>query len=76
MAEGGAELIWLLLPPVVGELDHRVGLFIAVADEGQGEFAARIVLAAQQLHAELAGIERDRFVQVEHPDHGVQQLAG
>ncbi|MNR44061.1 hypothetical protein D3C85_1627570 [compost metagenome] len=46
---------------------------VAVADEGQGELAIRIVLAAQQGHAKHFGIEGDGFVQVADTQHGMQQ---
>ncbi len=77
MAEGRADRIGLLLAPIMGQLDRGVIGFVAVADEGQGEFPARIVVAAQQLHAEMAGVEIERLVEVEHPNHRVQQpIAG
>src|SRR5688572_11987912 len=39
MTEAGADRIGLLLTPVVGELDHRVRAFVAIAHEDEGEFA-------------------------------------
>ena len=72
VAETLAQRVRLLLPPVVGELDHRFVGFVAVADEGQRELAAGILLISQQLHAEQPSVEIDRFVEVEHADHGVQ----
>src|SRR5262249_7018085 len=65
MAEAAADGIGLLLAPIMGQLDHRIVVLVAIADEGQRELAAGIVLAPQQLHAEVAGIEIDRFLQVE-----------
>ena len=54
VAEAGAELIGLLAAPVEGELEHRVGVLRPVADEGVGELATRIIVPAQQLHAEIS----------------------
>ncbi|MDT4885529.1 hypothetical protein FQZ97_1217680 [compost metagenome] len=70
MAVAGAQLV-AVHAPVVGQLDHAVVGFIAVADEGQGELAVRIILAAQQGHAEHFGIEDDGFVQVADTQHGM-----
>lgn len=59
--------------PVVGQLDHAVVRLVAVADEGQGELAFRIILAAQQGHAQHLGIEGDGFFHVADAQHGMQQ---
>ena len=58
--------------PVVGELDHRMGVLVAVTDEGEGEAARGIVLAAQQPHAENVAVKSQRLLQVAHPEHGVE----
>ncbi len=60
----------------MGELDHAVVVLIAIADEGQGELARRVILAAQQLHAEMARVEIDRLIHVHDADHRVQQTVG
>src|SRR6059036_729129 len=36
--------------PVIGQLNHRIVLLVAVADKRQSEFAAGVVLVAQELH--------------------------
>ena len=73
VAEGRADLVRLGLVPVVRQLDDCVFLLIAIADEGERELAARIVLPPQQAHAQEPGVEIDRLFQVEHPDHRVQE---
>src|SRR4029077_5770379 len=72
MAEAGAQFVGLLLPPVEGQLDSAVLALVAVADEGQRVLAGRHLALAQQLHAHRPGIEGERFVEILHPDHGVQ----
>ena len=62
--------------PVVGELNHsRVG-FLAVAQKGQGETAAGVITAAQQLHAHHFGVEAEGPLQIRNPQHGVEQTHG
>jgi hypothetical protein len=56
----------------VGQLDHRGLVLGSVADEGQGELAAGIVLLAQQRHAQGLRVERDRAIEIADPNHGVQ----
>src|SRR3546814_5599034 len=60
VAESGAEFVGLLLAPVMGQLDDGVRRFVAIAYESKREFARRIVLLAQELHAEQAGVEVER----------------
>src|SRR5690606_37287184 len=78
VAEGGAEpvarrLVGAGLGPVVGELeDRRVGLF-AIADEGEREATARVVLAAQQPHAEPVAPEAQGGVEIADAEHRVQE---
>ncbi len=75
VTERGAQLVVAsrCVRPVVGELeDGGLGL-VAVADEGEREGAARIVLAAQQLHAQLVAIEVKGAIEVAHPEHRVEQ---
>jgi hypothetical protein len=57
----------------MGELEDGSLGFVAVADEGEREGAARIVLAAQQLHAQLISIEVKRAIEVPHPEHRVEK---
>ncbi|MNI93117.1 hypothetical protein D3C73_1510140 [compost metagenome] len=57
----------------MGQLDHAVVRLVAVADEGQGELAIRIILAPQQGHAQHVGVEGDGFIQIADSQHGVQQ---
>src|SRR3954471_6017003 len=65
MAISIAELIGFGIP-VVRELEDG-GIFLAaVADEGQREFAVREILLAQQLHAQHAGVEIERALQIAH----------
>jgi hypothetical protein len=45
---------------------------VAVADEGERELALRVILLPQQLHAERAGVEGERFLEVVHAQHRVQ----
>jgi hypothetical protein len=71
VAEAGAEVV-AFRAPVVGELDHGAFGFRAVADEGEGEPAVRIILPAQQAHAEYFGVEPERALEVTDPEHGVQ----
>src|SRR5579883_459209 len=72
MAEGGADRIRLLLIPVIGELDHRIGRLVAIADKGEGVAAFRDFALAQHLHAEEPRIEIERLLEVEYAQHGVQ----
>ena len=72
VAVSGTQLI-VLDAPVVGQLDHTVMRLVAVTDEGQGELAVRIILAAQQGHAQHLGVEGDGFVQIADTQHGMQQ---
>ncbi len=51
-------------------------LLRAVADEGERERAAGVVLLAQQLHPERLGVEAKRALEVTHPDHRVQDSHG
>src|SRR5262249_6380108 len=62
MAEPGAELVGRRLVPIVGELDHGVGVLRAIADEGVRELAFRIVGLAQQAHSQLIAIEAKRAI--------------
>ena len=71
VTEAGADIVGLLAPPVERQFDHGMRLFRAVTDEGIGELAAGIFVTSQQFHAEHLGVESDRSVKVEHPDHGV-----
>ena len=71
VAVGVAELVFFHAP-VAGELEHRRIRLLAVADEGEGEFTLRVVLAAQQPHAEHLGVETQRFFKISHPQHGVK----
>jgi len=61
-----------LSAPVVGKLQDRLVAFVAVADERQRELAIRIVLLAQQAHAEHVSVEVDRALQISDPKHGVK----
>src|SRR6185312_13497484 len=74
MAEGIARLV-ALDAVIVGELDHRLAVFIAVPDEGQGVFPVRHVAAAQLLHPEQPRVEIDASLEVANPDHGVEKAA-
>ena len=71
MAIGGPQFI-VLGVPVVGQFEHGLILFLAVTDKGQGEAAFRVILAAQQVHAEDVGIEGEGAVEVDDAQHGVQ----
>src|SRR5690606_11935098 len=51
MAETGAVGIVFLLAPIVSQLQDRMVCFVTIADEGQGEFASRIVLPPKNLHS-------------------------
>src|SRR5690606_6405886 len=62
--------------PVVGQLDDAVLGLVAVTDECQGELPFRVVLAAQQGHAQHFGVEGDGFVQIADAQHGMQQSHG
>src|SRR3546814_11011647 len=73
VAESGAEFVGLLLAPVMGQLDDGVRRFVAIAYESKREFARRIVLLAQELHAEQAGVEVERPVEILDPEHGVEK---
>lgn len=72
VAIAGAQLI-LVHAPVIGQLDDAVVVLVTVADEGQGELAVRVILAAQQGHAQDFGIEGDGFIHVADAQHGMQQ---
>src|SRR5205814_8640294 len=73
MAEAAAEGIGLRLLPIMGQLDDGAVVLIAIADKGQGEFAGRIVALAQQLHAELLGVEMQRLIEILDAKHRVQK---
>ena len=62
--------------PVMGQLDHRVIFFVAIADKCESELSTGKILFAQQLHPELLAVELQRFVKVVDANHGVQQLHG
>src|ERR1700722_1020942 len=53
---GGADFV-LRGAPIPGQFDDGGLLLIAVADEGESEFAAGEVVLAQELHPELVAIE-------------------
>src|SRR5439155_9767570 len=53
------------------QLDDGLLVLRPVADKGVGELTAGIVVPPQQCHAENFGIEGNRLVEVENPDHGV-----
>ena len=57
MAEAAAQRVRFRLIPVVGQLDHRVALLVAVADKSERELAGRIVALADQVHAELRVVD-------------------
>jgi hypothetical protein len=44
MAVGGTDLV-IVIAPIVGQLDPRMALPLAIADEGQRELAAREVVS-------------------------------
>ena len=75
VAIAGADLVGFDAP-VVGQLDHGAVRFVLVADEGEGELAFGVVVAAQQAHAEDFGIEGQRLVEVADAQHGVQESHG
>ena len=58
--------------PIPGQLQHRVFGLVAITDKGIGKAAVRVVLAAQQGHAEHFGVEGDGFFEVSNTEHGVQ----
>src|SRR5262249_9561571 len=72
LPEAGAELVGLLLIPVVGQLDYGMLLFVAIADESQRVLAFRDLTLAQHLHAHRTGVEGQRLVEVLHPNHRVE----
>ncbi len=51
MTPAATQIVWLILVPVVGQLDGRVTRFRALADKGVGKLAVGIVRASQYLHA-------------------------
>src|SRR5262249_35831791 len=71
VAESIAEIV-VLRVPVVRELDDGRRRLVAVADEREREAARLVVAPAQELHAEHAGVERERLLEIVHPDHGVE----
>src|SRR2546428_855443 len=73
--EAGAELVELRVP-VVRELEDGVVALVAVADEGEREAAVRVVLAAQEPHAEHVAVEAERALEVPDPQHGVEHAHG
>ena len=62
--------------PVVGELQHRLVPLRSVSNEGQREPSTRVVLAAEQLHAEQLRVEGDGPLQIPDPEHGVEHPHG
>ena len=75
MAVGRAQLVAAGIP-VVGEFNHgRVGL-LAIAHKGQGETAAGVIAATQQLHAHHFGVEAEGSLQIRNPQHRVEQTHG
>src|SRR4029077_3863193 len=73
MAEGTAQIIWLGLSPIVGQLYHGIACLVAISDESERKLAGRIVALARHLHAELVGVEIKRRIEIAYPDHCVQQ---
>jgi hypothetical protein len=71
MAVAAAEFI-LPDPPIIGQFDDSLAIFVAVTDKGEGEFAVRVVLAAQKPHLQDFGVELERPVQIAGSQHGVQ----
>src|SRR3546814_20140824 len=57
----------------MGQLDDGVRRFVAIAYESKREFARRIVLLAQELHAEQAGVEVERAIEITNPEHCVEK---
>src|ERR1051325_278108 len=76
VAKTAAQRIGLLLIPVVGQLNDRAVGLVAIADKGERELAGWVVALPQQLHAELLGVELQRFVQILDPEHRVQEPGG
>jgi len=58
--------------PVVRQFEHGRFRFIAVADKGEGEFPVRIVITAEQPHAENPGVKAQRPIQIADPQHGMK----
>ena len=58
--------------PIVREFQYGILTFVTVPDESQREASVRIVLTAQQLHAENFGVKGNRSIEVTDPDHGVE----
>src|SRR3569623_781344 len=67
----GADLV-AINAPVVREFEHGAIVLALVADEGEGELAVRIILAAQQFHVEHAGVETNRTIKITDAKHGVE----
>mmetsp|Transcript_23206 Transcript_23206/g.39862 ORF Transcript_23206/g.39862 Transcript_23206/m.39862 type:complete len:356 (+) Transcript_23206:587-1654(+) len=58
--------------PVVRQLQRRVRFLRSVPDEGEGELAGRVLLGAEEFHAEDRGVEVEGAVQVTDAQHRVQ----
>ena len=56
MTVGRTQLVFSCVP-VVRQFNHRILALIAIADEGEGEATAGVVLAAQQLHTQNLAVE-------------------
>ncbi|MNJ72953.1 hypothetical protein D3C77_696750 [compost metagenome] len=62
--------------PVVGQFNDRAFGLVLIAHEGQRELAVRVIIAAQDAHAEHVGVEIDGLVEVADSQHGVEHTHG
>src|SRR5262249_43269284 len=58
--------------PVVRELDHGVIALVTVADEGQCESPAGIVVPTEKPHAQHVAVEAERALEVSDPEHRME----
>src|SRR5919106_5184729 len=75
MAESIAEVV-LMSIPIVSQLDNRIFGLVAVAHEGEGETAGRIIFLSKQFHPQNIAVEFDRCTQVVDPNHRVEKFHG
>jgi hypothetical protein len=75
MAVAGPDLVGSGIP-VVGQFEHRVGRFVAVADESQRKSSVRIVGAPQLAHAEHLSVEGKCTIEVADAQHGMKYSHG
>ncbi len=71
VAEARSKLVPGRLAPIEGQSHDAVAVFGTVPPDGVGELTPRVVVLAQELHAEELGVDLDRGIEMLDPDRRV-----